>query len=477
MSKNTDESLELQEAFLGDASSAPKATGEVTDTTGSKTIEIEAEVEGCCWIQQSLKAKLKKIGLTLEPSAFLISFGLWLIYGARVDTNLQMWKICLDELNYTGANCDDLTNETNIEVMGEVQVWLNNFEMVNAWIVGVPALVYAIFVGSLADDFGRKPLMICPLVGGIITSVVKIINLIWVRELPTGFFYLTNGLFYNLLGGYSVYYLGSYSFGASVSSESTRAATLARIDGFEILGSVLGCLLSPHLTTLGTFLTCLGCQSLALLYLTTCVDEPITTKEFKYVSLTNCIHRFLITPIKQTFETMTKAREGQLNFILIILLIAHALNWFDSEWYWSLQYNYMLMVFENFTPTEYSYYVSAIQALMSIFAILVMPFLKVHESIFCLIAWGLTSLVYVALPWITNLWAYFAMMSITVITLGCWAASRTLLSFCVHPNDIGKIYGTVAIITAIVPLISNPIYKQLYNYVSSIFFFAYVYTM
>ena len=134
MSKNAAESLELQEAFLGDASSAPKATGEVTDTT-------EIEVEGCCWIQQSLKANLKKIGVTLEPSAFLISFGMWLIYGARVDTNLQMWKICLDELNYTGANCDDLTNETNIEVMGEVQVWLNNFEMVNAWIVGVPALV------------------------------------------------------------------------------------------------------------------------------------------------------------------------------------------------------------------------------------------------------------------------------------------------------------------------------------------------
>ena len=34
-------------------------------------------------------------------------------------------------------------------------------------------------------------------------------------------------------------------------------------------------------------------------------------------------------------------------------------------------------------------------------------------------------------------------------------------------SDIGKIYGTVAIITAIIPLISNPIYKQLYNFVSS----------
>ena len=233
MSKNAAESLELQEVFLGD-----KATVEVTDTK-SKNVEIEEEVEGCCWIQQSLKAKLKKIGVTLEPSAFLISFGMWLIYGARVDTNLQMWKICLDELNYTGTHCDDLTNETNIEVMAEVQVWLNNFDMVNAWITGVPGLVYAIFVGSLADDFGRKPLMILPTMGGILTSLVKIINLVWVRELPTGFFYLSNGLFYNLLGGYSVYYLGSYSFGASVSSESQRASTLARIDGLRVCLTLL----------------------------------------------------------------------------------------------------------------------------------------------------------------------------------------------------------------------------------------------
>ena len=42
-------------------------------------------------------AKLKKLGVTLEPNAFLISFGFWLIYGARVDTNLQMWKICFAE--------------------------------------------------------------------------------------------------------------------------------------------------------------------------------------------------------------------------------------------------------------------------------------------------------------------------------------------------------------------------------------------
>ena len=411
-------------------------------------------------------AKLKKLGVTLEPNAFLISFGFWLIYGARVDTNLQMWKICLDELDYNETICEDLTNEKYINIMAEVQVWLNNFDMVESWIKGAPGLIYAIFVGSLADDFGRKPLMIFPLVGAIITSTVKIINLIWVRELPTEFFYLTNGLFYNLLGGYSVYLLGSYSFGASVSSESQRATTLARIDGFEILGSVIGCLLSPHLGTFGSFFTCLCCQCLALLYLCIVVDEPIKTKEFKYVSLTNCIHRFLITPVKQTFQTMTEARGGQLNFILMILLIAHGLNWFDAEWYWSLQYNYMLMVFENFTATEYSYYVSAIQALMSTFAILIMPTMKVHESIFCVIAWGLTSLVYFVLPWITNIWMYFGMMTITVMTLGCWAASRTLLSFCVHPNDIGKIYGTVAIITAIIPLISNPIYKQLYNFVS-----------
>ena len=47
--------------------------------------------------------------------------------------------------------------------------------------------------------------------------------------------------------------------------------------------------------------------------------------------------------------------------------------------------------------------------------------------------------------------------------------SRTLITFCVESDEIGKIYATVGIWAAVMPLISNPAYKQLYNAVSDFF--------
>ena len=49
---------------------------------------------------------------------------------------------------------------------------------------------------------------------------------------------------------------------------------------------------------------------------------------------------------------------------------------------------------------------------------------------------------------------------------GAWASARTLITFCVNSNEVGKIYASVGIIAAIIPLISNPVFRQIYNTVS-----------
>ena len=49
---------------------------------------------------------------------------------------------------------------------------------------------------------------------------------------------------------------------------------------------------------------------------------------------------------------------------------------------------------------------------------------------------------------------------------GAWASARTLFTFCVHADEIGKIYAAVGIFASLAPLASNPVYKQLYNAVS-----------
>ena len=43
-----------------------------------------------------------------------------------------------------------------------------------------------------------------------------------------------------VLGGSSVYYLGTYGYGASISEDNQRAKVLARFDAMELLGLVAG---------------------------------------------------------------------------------------------------------------------------------------------------------------------------------------------------------------------------------------------
>ena len=149
------------------------------------------------------------------------------------------------------------------------------------------------------------------------------------------------------------------------------------------------------------------CCLLTLIYLKCCVQEPVNNKEFRFKGFSKFLKTFLIKPVKEMFFTISKKRPGNLRFLLVIQLLAYGLLWFNTQWSYGLEYNYMLLVFKGFTADQYAYYSAAMQVLMSLFMLLVMPCIKVHESMYCVIALAPTAIAYFILPWITNLWAFF----------------------------------------------------------------------
>ena len=51
---------------------------------------------------------------------------------------------------------------------------------------------------------------------------------------------------------------------------------------------------------------------------------------------------------------------------------------------------------------------------------------------------------------------------------------RSLLSKCVEPQETGKIFSGLAIVCALMPTISNPVFRQLYNWTLPYFPGAYM---
>ena len=75
-----------------------------------------------------------------------------------------------------------------------------------------------------------------PVFGALIGTIFDFINYTWIKTLPTEFFYISGGFWYFILGGNAVYYLGTYGYGASITTNEERAKILGRFDAIELAG-------------------------------------------------------------------------------------------------------------------------------------------------------------------------------------------------------------------------------------------------
>lgn len=158
--------------------------------------------------------------VTIEPSIFIHSFGSSVIFGAQINTDLLIWKLCTKDLNISESVCKNLSLEVNHDAEILVQKKLQEFEMVNQWISAAPGFIYTFFMGALSDKFGkRKPLMLLPQIGAILNCIFYIINYAFLDSLPTEFFYAFS--MFHLLGGVPMFWLGAYSFATGISNEKS----------------------------------------------------------------------------------------------------------------------------------------------------------------------------------------------------------------------------------------------------------------
>jgi len=85
---------------------------------------------------------------------------------------------------------------------------VNDVQLVMLWIQTGPSILYVFFAGALSDKFGRKPLILIPLLGFLFANVATLVNAVYLEELPVQFFYLEESM--SFFGGLAVYYLGIY---------------------------------------------------------------------------------------------------------------------------------------------------------------------------------------------------------------------------------------------------------------------------
>ena len=327
----------------------------------------------------SLWTLLAKI--TVEPALFFTAIRRCIDFGAQVTNDLLIDKICQVELNYSEEICSNLTNKEFEIFNDEVQQNVNNFLMIQQWMGGIPAIIYSFFAGSLLDKFGCKPFMLLPALGGAISSVCLLINYIFIDILPIEFFYMER--MYYFFGGDSVLYLGTYSYGSLKFKPESRSKALARYDGFETIGQLVGTILAPivlvNIGIFGTYSISIGCGVLMFLYIFIFIPHTLSKRN----STKNFITEFMISPLIDMFKTLFKRRPRGMHWLIGIQIYAFASYWFTIQEIF-MRYLFMLKTFEGFDAISYSWFynyetVSNMVGLLVIFPIMSNYFL-IHDT-------------------------------------------------------------------------------------------------
>ncbi|TRY80252.1 hypothetical protein TCAL_13569, partial [Tigriopus californicus] len=431
-------------------------------------------------------SRWKKIlfSITLEPMIFVSVIGGTIVGGSALNTNLLINKMCVFELQFNTTICDHLDLAENEDYENEVQERVNNFQMIGQWVSAIPGLIFSLFAGGLSDNVGRKPLLIFPIVGLVLTSLLEILNLVFIDTFPIEVFYVEH--VHSFFGGMSVYYLGFYGFGTSATNSKERTSRLARFDGVEQAGALIGTFLSPILFSAVDYIGCYGiragCRILGLVYLLFIVREPLKKKGKIFKTTVDspdgsrnmtCLEMFwegmmslFIRPVIGMIQTIIRSRPNRLRPLLWLQLLIYGIYFFEME-SGALMYIYAIKAIPNYDGTIHSYMNIMMKILGTLALLFVIPLLslklKLHEGLILVIINVLVTLGYLTTSFAHNIWQFFLSNMLPSIAICKFSATRSLLTKCIDHDEVGKLYSFIALLSALIPIGSNPAFRQLYN--------------
>ena len=131
---------------------------------------------------------------TIEPVILILS----LMWGFSYLSGSQLYvdKMCRVNLvndgiiNATNSKeiCDNIYSNKTLQTINQKRV--TRLQTLSKCIQAIPPLAYALVAGPWTDKHGRKPLILIPLFGYVLSSAIFVINTVWYHELKAEYLLL-----------------------------------------------------------------------------------------------------------------------------------------------------------------------------------------------------------------------------------------------------------------------------------------------
>lgn len=434
------------------------------------------EDEGTGFSSSSGSSVFKKVKCVfIEPVAVVLCFG-WSISGI-VLANQIIVQTC-QYLGYNKTECSLLgTNVANksedlIALEARVQPTAAQISMVSNIIISVLPALCGLLLGPWSDRFGRKPVMVIPCVGYILTYLAKA-TICWQSATTplNPWLYAVAYLPAALTGGTSVVCAGLFSFLTDVTTEHDRTVRMGILQACTLAGAFVGMMSSSFILEMTSSVAVFVLSALAMafgaVYVLVFIEDSVTPRvgDVRFGGCGKLREIFRLDLLRDMFNTFFKARSGYDRGIIWLTVCIGAFTVLGSGG---------SNVFYLFTRRKFDWTLEDFTLWQSadLMAIIVGNFLgiailkKIFKVPDIAIAF-LSILCFVSDSFIKGLashgWQLYLATGSTPLKGTEGVALMSISSSILPSHDIAKIYSMAMSITAIVPLAGAPLFTYIYS--------------
>lgn len=412
--------------------------------------------------------------VTVEPVAFLHSFG-WSLSEIML-TNQIVYQSCVVTLEWNETDCFLLKtvgasgNETVASYLEEkVQPYAATITMTIVLLTSVVPALVALFLGPWSDKFGRKPVIVIASLGYMITEVL----IAWISYMSsyytlTPWLYVVASIPVAVSGGYSVFNAGIFSYMNDITNESNRTMRMGVLQGFTMLGVLIGLLSSSYMVEYVTVTTMFSLSAFAMfisvIYLMLITEETIIADNMQS-GIQRLKAIFNVNLLVDMLQTFSKPRPNYARGITWLLIIVGGCVEFAIAGR-TLFFLYTRRQF-GWDAASYGFWLSAELGLIMLGNLFGIALLKKLFNIpdIGLLALSTVNQVgdYLVKGFAQQGWQLYLTTFLTPFKGVDGAAVRSILSSILPIDDIGKSYSMDLSVKAVTPLVSVFLFTYIYN--------------
>jgi len=350
----------------------------------------------------------------------------------------------------------------------KVQVVVSTLELYNTYLSSIPVIFTSMFLASWSDNNGRKPIMILPCIGGLLSQTVYILN-VYFSSVRAEYLLFNN--LYSLFGGYTTQLLAVYSFLAETTSQSSRTSRIALMHVLSSIGYTSGNFLSPYVYRswgfYETFCTTITISSISVLFIMVFIKEP----ERSVTETTREARRSLAVLMGEAARSVLKKRSGKRRRIIILLLSIMLLLVASISGGWGgYLFTRKMFHWDEMIYTEVGTVMTILSTACDLFLLPLLSYtLHIPDHIIGLMA-TLSSFSHLVVTALANTGvSYIFARCLGLLGGQSSMVIRSLLSKLVTKSDLGKVYSMLGCLENIIPLIFSPILTFTYNHTLNTF--------